>query len=255
MALDQKRAHGIVAERGVEHEIELRAVHRVGQRGETIEIVQRLGDFRRAAMAVAHLALKPARIGGASTKRARDLLAQGADLRRAGDGRVEMIERRIRSRFRRGGGEPAFVLGEGVGVERVLARQVLHMNESLGAGDPRSKLRRRFARFALAVIGVAGRGEISLRQFGALRPVASRNARAKPDAIAPGAAPNMRAAAFKTGERIVLGALFERGDGANGGGEERDLARKDVAEQAGNAQASHRPAAGPAWPAARPRSR
>ena len=94
-----------------------------------------------------------------------------------------MIERRIRSRFRRGGGEAAFMLGEGVGVERVLARQVLRMNESLGAGDPRSKLRRRFARFALAVIGVAGRGEISLRQLGPLRPLASRDARAEPDAV------------------------------------------------------------------------
>ena len=66
-----------------------------------------------------------------------------------------MIERRIRSRFRRGGGETAFMLGEGVGVERILSWQVLRMNEGLGARDPRSKLRRRFSRFALAVIGMA----------------------------------------------------------------------------------------------------
>ena len=44
------------------------------------------------------------------------------------------------------------------------------------------------------------------------------------------------ARAFEPGERIVVGALLERGDSANGGGEERDLARKDVAEEAGNAQ-------------------
>ena len=152
----QKRSHELVAERGVEHEIELRGAHRIRQGGETIEIVQRLGDFRRAAMAVAHLALKPARIGCASPERARDLLPQGSDLGDAGDGRVEMIERRMRSRFRRSRGEPAFMLGEGVGVERVLARQVLRMNKSLRAGDSRSKLRRGFARLAFAVVGMAG---------------------------------------------------------------------------------------------------
>ena len=70
------------------------------------------------------------------------------------------------------------MLGEGVGVERVLSGQILRMNEGLGAGDPRAKRRRRFARFALAVIGVAGRGEISLRQLGPLRPLAPRDARA-----------------------------------------------------------------------------
>ena len=149
----------------------------------------------------------------------------------------EMIERGIGPRFRRRGGEAALMLGEGVGVERVLAGQVLRMNEGLGAGDPRSKLRRCFARVALAIIGVAGRGKISLRQFGALRPLASRDARAEPDAIGAGRrAKYSRRLAFKTGQRIVFGALLERGDGANGGGEQRDLARKDVAEQAGNAQ-------------------
>src|SRR5258707_9844362 len=91
IGVDQKRPYGIVAERGVENEIELRTGDRVGQRGETIKIVQRLSDFRRAPMAVAHLPLKPARIGGASTQSPRDLLCKAPDLRRAGDGRVEMI--------------------------------------------------------------------------------------------------------------------------------------------------------------------
>ena len=108
---------------------------RVGQRGEAIEIVERLRDLGCAAMAVTHLSGEPARIGGASAQGARDLLFETADLGCAGRGRVEMIERRIRARFRRGGGEAAFMLGEGVGVERVLARQVLRMDEGLGAGD------------------------------------------------------------------------------------------------------------------------
>src|ERR1700722_14734844 len=238
IGVDEKRAHGIVAERGIEHEIELRARDRVRHRRETIEVVQRLGDFRSAAMPVAHLSLKPARVGGASTKGARDLLRKGTDLRRAGDGRVEVIERRVRSRFYRRGGEPPFMLGESVGVERVLAGQVLRVNEGLGASDLGLELSRRFARLALAIVGVAGRGEISLRQLRPLSPFASRNARAEPDAIAARrrAKYSRQALARKTGKRIVLGALLERGDGANRGREERDLTRKDVAKQTGNAQ-------------------
>ena len=147
-----------------------------------------------------------------------------------------MIERRMRSHFRRCRGEPAFMFGAGVGVERVLAGQVLRMNEGLGAGDPRSKLRRRFVRFALAIIGVAGRGEIGLRKFGPIRPLTPRDTRAEPNAIAAWRRAEDARRALKTGERIVFGALFEPSDGADRGGEERDLARKNVAEQAGNAQ-------------------
>ena len=66
---DEKRPHLIVAERRVEHEVELLAADGVGQGGEGVEIVERLGDLGRAAMAVAHLAGEPARIGGAAAKR------------------------------------------------------------------------------------------------------------------------------------------------------------------------------------------
>ncbi len=150
----------------------------------------------------------------------------------------EMIERRICSRFRRRSGEPTFMFGEGVGIKRVLPRQVLRVNESLGAGDPRSKLGRRFARFALAVIGMAGRGEISLRQLGSIRPLAAGDARTEPHAISAGrrAEYSRQTLALKTGERIVLGALVQRRDGANGGRKERDLAWKNVTEQARNTQ-------------------
>jgi hypothetical protein len=70
------------------------------------------------------------------------------------------------------------MLGKGVGVKRILPGQVLGMNKGLGARDSRSKLSGSFAHFTLAVVGVAGCGKISLRQVGALRPVATRNARA-----------------------------------------------------------------------------
>src|ERR1700722_6721044 len=128
-----------------------------------------------------------------------------------------MIKRRICAHFRCSRGEAAFVLGKSVGVERVLAWQVLHMNESLGAGDLCLKLSRRFPGFTIAIIGMARRGEISLRQLGSLGPFASRNARAQADAVAPRrrAEYSRQTRALEIGERNVLRALFTRGDGAN----------------------------------------
>ena len=81
-------------------------------------------------MAVAHLTGEPARIGGASAQRARDLLLERRTLATPGDGRVEMVERRIGARLGGGRGETAFMLGERVGVERVLARQILGVNKA-----------------------------------------------------------------------------------------------------------------------------
>ena len=66
IGLDEKRPNRVIAEGRVEHQVELRTPDEVGQRGEGVEIVERLGDFRRAAMSMAHLAGEPARIGGAA---------------------------------------------------------------------------------------------------------------------------------------------------------------------------------------------
>ena len=149
-----------------------------------------------------------------------------------------MIERRICPGGRRRGGEPAFMLGEGVGVERVLARQVLRMHEGLRGGDAGAERRARLPRFALALVSMAGRGEIGLRQLRPFRPLTLGDAPSEPDPIgARRRAEHPReACASEPGERIVADALLKRGDGANGGVEQRDLARKDVAEEAGNAQ-------------------
>ena len=151
---------------------------------------------------------------------------------------VEMIERRIRARFRRGGGKAALMLGESVRVERVLARKILGVDKGLGAGDALPELESRFPPFAVAVIGVAGRCKISLRQLRPISPIAFGNPPPESDAVGARRRPEhpREAFAFESGERIVVGALLEDRDGANGGGEERDLVRKDVAEQAGNAQ-------------------
>src|SRR6516164_2481260 len=123
-----------------------------------------------------------------------------------------MIERGSRAGLGSRGGETPFVLSERVGVERVLPRQVLRVNKGLGAGDPRSELRRSLPRFALALIGVARGGEVSLRQLRPFRPRASGDARAEPDAVSAGRCAEYprQACAVKPRERIVVPALFER---------------------------------------------
>ena len=201
---DEEGAHRVVAERGVEHRDRMRRCHRIGQRGEAIEIVQRLGDFRRAAMAVAHLAGEPARIGGASAERRARSPGRGCGLRhrrarRIDDDRAPASRRprpprrrnRLHARRRR----------------RSRARPV---PASPAHGQrprrprPAPKLARRFARFAFAVIGVAGRGKISLGQLGALRQSPSRDARAEPDAVGAGRRAEKSAArGLQAGERIV----------------------------------------------------
>ena len=129
-----------------------------------------------------------------------------------------MIERRIRARFRRGGGEAALMLGEGVRVERVLARKILGMDKGLGAGDALPELESRFPPFAIAIIGVAGRGKISLRQLRPLRPIAFGDPPSESDAVGArrGAKHPCEARALESSERIVVGALLERRDSANG---------------------------------------
>ena len=94
-----------------------------------------------------------------------------------------MVERRLGSDAFRRRGEAALVLGEGVGVERVLPGQVLCMHEGIRARDAGAKGCRGLASLALAVIGVAGRGEIGLRQLSprrSSRPPAMRRPRPTP---------------------------------------------------------------------------
>ena len=97
------------------------------------------------------MAARPRRARAISCLRLRTFGAPGAV-------EFEMIERRIRPRLGRRGGEAAFMLGEGVRVERILTRQVLRVDKGLGAGDAGAEGGRRLTPFALAIIGVAGRG-------------------------------------------------------------------------------------------------
>ena len=94
-----------------------------------------------------------------------------------------MVEGGTGADMRGRGGEAALMLGEGVGVERVLSRQVLRVNEGVGAGDAGAERRSGLAAVALAVIGVARGGEIGLGQIRPPGPLALGNAPSEPDAI------------------------------------------------------------------------
>ena len=132
--------------------------HRMGGRGEGEQIVHALGDFRRASKTVAHLSGDPARIGGAGAKGPGDFFGKRARLGVLRIGGVEMVERRRGPGAFGRRGETALVIGEGVGIEHVLAGQVLHVNKGVGRRDAGAKLPG-LARLG-AVIGVAGRLKI-----------------------------------------------------------------------------------------------
>ncbi len=59
--------------------------------------------------------------------------SERAHLGRAILRRVDMIKARRRAQKFGGGGETAFMRGEGVGVQHILAGQILHMDEGVGA--------------------------------------------------------------------------------------------------------------------------
>src|SRR5208337_3166535 len=141
---------------------------------------------RRAAISMAHLAGEPARIGGAAAQRPGDLLLERADFWRPGSGRIEMIEDGLRADALGRGGKPPLVLGERVGVERVLSRQVLRMDERLRARDALAESRRRRPPLAFAVVGITGRRQIGLGKLRPLRPAALRDPPSETDAVGAG---------------------------------------------------------------------
>ena len=61
-----------------------------------------------------------------------------------------MIERRLGAERRGGRREAALMLGEGIGIEHILLRHVLHMHEGIGVGDACPEGARRRDAFAAA---------------------------------------------------------------------------------------------------------
>ena len=133
----------------------------VGQHRESIEMVDRSGDFGGAAMAVAHLPGDPARVRRARAHDTGDFLLQGAHLDRAGACCFDMIDRGVVAEHLCGRGKASLMIEDGVGIENVLLVLILHMNESVGGGDTLGEGRCGDA-FALGpAIGMRGRGEIA----------------------------------------------------------------------------------------------
>ena len=209
---DEELTHRVVAERGVEIEIELPAFDGVGQRGVGEQIVERLGDLRRAAMAVAHLARDPARIdrrvraararspGAAAARRCARVASNRRD-RSPASRPASPPRRRSRLRARRRRRNRARPGPPCPGRERARRRA--------RSSSPNPAVR---AALAGAVIGMARRLEIGAAQFVALAPVAARQYSAEAHAIAAGRRAE-NAGGRLAGQRIVLGAFLERGDG------------------------------------------
>ena len=111
------------------------ARYRIAQHRESIETVDRPGDFGGAAMAVTHLPGDPARIARAGPHDPGDFLRQRAHFDGAGARRLDMIDGRIVAEHLRGGRKATFMIDNGVGVENVLLVLVLNMNERVGGRD------------------------------------------------------------------------------------------------------------------------
>ena len=154
-------------------EIELRIADETPERREGVEIVDRFGDLRRAAMPVPHLPGKPARIGEPAAQNARDLALQAAGPRPRRIGEIEMCQRRRPAERAIGGAEAALELREGRTCENIGLRHVLHMNERVGSRDARGETLARRMTFAFSIVSEAGRVEKSRAKLLPLLPCAA----------------------------------------------------------------------------------
>ena len=150
IGVDEKIPHCRRAKGRLEQKLEMLARYRIAQHRESVETVDRPGDFGGAAMAMAHLPGDPARIARAGPHDPGDFLRQRAHLDGAGARRLDMIDGRIVAEHLRGGRKAAFMIDHGVGVENVLLVLVLNMNERVGGrdtlGECRASRRLRLAR-------------------------------------------------------------------------------------------------------------
>ena len=234
LARDKKVAHVAIAANRIEQQIEMRSATASVGRREQIEIVDGLGDLRRAAIAVAHLAREPAGLAARPRSARAISCAQRARLRFFGRRRVEMIERglppawlrrrrsrprvRRRRRNRARPGRPCPARGRSVALRCPVSE------------------RTRLARVARRR-GKARRGEIGLAEIVAAFPIAASAARARPSRRRPGAAPNMRRPPRRRDGADCRLRLRRRAlRPPRPPMEQRDLRREHVAEKAGNAQ-------------------
>src|SRR5580704_8877719 len=141
-----------------------------------------------------------------------------------------MIDRRRSAECRRSGGKAAFVLRESIGIEHVLARQVLYMNECLRSHDSFGELVGNAA--PIAFVGVRSRSQIFGAEIVALVPIASPRPSRKANSVGARRRPKNpgdRAATRNGfGKRIVLSLFLALRDGGHCCMEQCDLRRENV---------------------------
>ena len=155
----------VAAQRSVVIEVDQFGADCAGEVREGAEVIERRGDLRATAEAVAHHAVDPGRMCRAGVDDAGDLLVE-----RAGPGVVriacvEMVERGAAPRDRLRGGEAGLVRGVVRGEEEVGFGQVLDVDEGIGGGDAVADaggVEAVLAPFPIGVDRVAGGGELRL---------------------------------------------------------------------------------------------
>ena len=169
-----------------------------------------------------------------------------------------------------GGGQPAFELVVVVGIEQIVFAVVLVVDDCLHVAETAFEQAVFGGPVRACAIGIAAPGDIGAGQIGIGVPAAFVDQRLQPRAVGaglgaehpvPGTAQRRVCIdavgdqcggirAHPRGQRIHIVGLLHRGDGADGGIEQVDLGGERIAEKTGQAQASHRRAAGRARRAA-----
>src|SRR5262245_21391799 len=235
----EERPHRVVGEIGIIHEIEQGTVDRGGRVRERDQAVDGLGEFGGAAEAVAHLAGDEARVDAAAHK-ARQRRAERA---RAWPLRVGRIEHDQVDNAAEGPGrrrkaaDESGVLGA---LEQIAAGIIARVQQQFRRRDPVRELAGQGGAAAVrSAIAVRGRGEIrgaDARAIGIAREQFLDAGAVGAGGGAEDARDVTLAAASRGRERVLLVALVARGRRPYRRVDERDLARKEVAEEAGDTE-------------------
>ena len=255
--LGHEVAHALVEDEGLVDGLEMVVAHGPGRRGEGKHVINRRGDLESPLVAMAHDAFDPFRIDHAGPHDAADLFLEAPDDRFFRSGMVVVVDFRASTRHvldrRR---HAAFELVVVVAVEQVVLAIVLILHHRLDRTQP--LLEQTSFRLALlaGTIGVAAPDEIG---FGEIRPVApallvdqgleagtigarfrAEDTVAGPPCglllVEPFAFQLLDLGPHARRDRIVTLVLVEAGHGAHRLVEKRDLFRKGIAEEAGDAQ-------------------
>ena len=215
---------------------------RAGRLGEADETVDRLGEFRRAARPVPHLALDEAAVERPRPDRARDRGDKRARPGALRHRRVEHDQVGLAAKRRDGRREPADEGDVGGTLENIAARIVAGMDQHIGFRDAFGKC---VAAHSLALDAAESEGpalQIGPAEVIAPLPVSARKPVLDAGTVgawrrAEDAARPCPVATAKGGERVFRVVLVTLRNRRDRGVDQRDLGREHVTEQAGDAPA------------------